>query len=121
MTSGFTRSPGERNGSILHSSILAWRIPQKEAPGEYNPWGRKESDRSELLRHTHLFLKSLLNLLQCCFCFMFWDFGPGAYGILAPQPVIEPAPSALEGEVLAREVPVIVFLRECQNILRNYQ
>ena len=52
---------------------------------------------------------------------MFWDFGPGAYGILAPQPVIEPAPSALEGEVLAREVPVIVFLRECQNILRNYQ
>ena len=32
-----------------------------------------------------------------------------------------PPPSALEGEVLAREVPVIVFLRECQNILRAYQ
>ena len=30
------------------------------------------------------FLKSLLNVLQCCFCFMFWFFGPKACGILAP-------------------------------------
>ena len=29
-----------------------------------------------------VFLKSLLNLLQHCFCFMFWFFGPEACGIL---------------------------------------
>ena len=31
-----------------------------------------------------IFLKSLLNLLYYCFCFMFLFFGPEAYGILAP-------------------------------------
>ena len=43
------------------------------------------------------FFKSLLNLLQYCFCFMF--FGPEACGILAPQPGIKPVRLALEGEV----------------------
>ena len=47
-----------------------------------------------------IFKKSLLNLLQYHFCFDFVFFGPEAYGILAPKPGIEPAPSALEGEVL---------------------
>ena len=46
------------------------------------------------------FLKSLLNLLQYCFCFIFWFFDLEAYWILAPQPRIEPVPPALEGEVL---------------------
>ena len=32
--------------------------------------------------------------------FMSWFLGHGSYGILAPQPGIEPAPSALEGEAL---------------------
>ena len=27
-----------------HSSTLAWRIPWREEPGGYSPWGRKESD-----------------------------------------------------------------------------
>ena len=36
------------------------------------------------------FLKSLLNLLQYCFCFMFWFFGCQACGILALQSGIEP-------------------------------
>ena len=31
---------------------------------------------------------------------MFWFFSCEAYGILAPQPGTEPAPPALEGEVL---------------------
>ena len=31
-----------------HSSILAWRIPRTEEPGGYSPWGRKESDTTEL-------------------------------------------------------------------------
>ena len=36
---------------------------------------------------------------------MFWVFGHEACGILAPQPGIEPAPLALEGEVLTTELP----------------
>ena len=50
-------------------------------------------------------LKSLLNLLQYCFCIMFWFFGHEACGILAPRPGIEPSPSALEGEVLTTGPP----------------
>ena len=50
-------------------------------------------------------VKSLLNLLQYCFCFTFWFFGPEACGILAPRPGIEPASSALEGEVLTTGPP----------------
>ena len=51
------------------------------------------------------FLKSLLNLLQYCFCLMFWFFGHEACGILAPWPGIEPTPPALEGEVLTTGPP----------------
>ena len=51
------------------------------------------------------FLKSLLNLLQYCFCFMLWIFGPEACEILAPWPRIEPALPALEGEVLTTGPP----------------
>ena len=36
---------------------------------------------------------------------MFWFFGHEACGILAPRPGIEPAPSALEGEVLTTGSP----------------
>ena len=43
------------------------------------------------------FLKSLLNLLQYFFCFMFWFFGYEACGIFTPQPRIEPAPPTLGG------------------------
>ena len=42
-------------------------------------------------------IKSLSNLLQYCFCFMFWFFGPKACGILAPQPGIKPSPPAFKG------------------------
>ena len=37
-----------------------------------------------------LFLKPLLNLLQYCFCFMFWFLGREACGILVPSLGIEP-------------------------------
>ena len=30
-----------------HSSTLAWRIPWREEPVGYNPWGQKESDTTE--------------------------------------------------------------------------
>ena len=44
--------------------------------------------------------KVFMNLLQYCFCFMFWFFGCKACGVLALQPGIKPTPSAFEGEVL---------------------
>ena len=56
------------------------------------------------------FLKSLLNLLQYCFCFMFWFFGHKAQGTLPPQPGIKSAFLALEGGLnpwTTREVPQI--------------
>ena len=34
-------------GMTTRSSILAWRIPQTEAPVGYGPWGHKESDMIE--------------------------------------------------------------------------
>ena len=38
--------------------------------------------------------------IQYCFGFMFWCFGLKICGLLAPQQGMEPAPPALEGEVL---------------------
>ena len=32
-----------------HSSTLAWRIPWREEPGSYSPWGHKELDTTERL------------------------------------------------------------------------
>ena len=43
------------------------------------------------------FLKSLLNLLLYCFCFMVFFFGHKAHGILTPQSGIKPVPPALTG------------------------
>ena len=60
------------------------------------------------------FLMSLLDLLQYCFCYMFWVFGYKAWRILAPWPGIERSLPALEGEVLTTGPPwksllVIIF------------
>ena len=52
------------------------------------------------------FLKSLLSLLQYCFCFMFLVFGCEAHGILSPRTGIEPAPPALEGKILTTGLPL---------------
>ena len=38
-------------GMATHSSILAWRIPQKRSLVGYSPWGCKESDTAEWLTH----------------------------------------------------------------------
>ena len=51
------------------------------------------------------FLKYSLNLVQYCFCFMFWFFEHKACGILAPQPETEPTSPELEGEVLTTGSP----------------
>ena len=44
------------------------------------------------------FLNSLFNLLQYCFCFMFCFFGHESCGTSAPQPGVEPTPSALKAK-----------------------
>ena len=36
-------------GKATHSSILAWRSLWTEKPGNYNPWGCKESDTTDRL------------------------------------------------------------------------
>ena len=52
------------------------------------------------------FLKSLLNLLQFCFCFVFWFFGHHeACGTLGPRQGIEPETTALEGEFVTTGPP----------------
>ena len=51
------------------------------------------------------FLKSLLNVLQYCFGFMFWFFSHEACRILAPCPGIELPSPALGGEVLTTGPP----------------
>ena len=51
------------------------------------------------------FWKSLLNLLQYCFCFMFQFFGHKACGMLAPQLRIESKPPVLESKVLTTGLP----------------
>ena len=61
-----------------------------------------------------LFLKSLLNLFQFCFHFLFWFFGHKACGILVSWAEIEPAPPALKGEFITtgppEKSPVILFI-----------
>ena len=39
-----------------HSSLLTWRIPWTEEPGSYSPWGRTESDTTEVTQHTHTYI-----------------------------------------------------------------
>ena len=43
-------------GMAIHSSILAWRIPWTEKSGGLQSMGLKESDTTEQLTHTHMFL-----------------------------------------------------------------
>ena len=49
--------------------------------------------------------KVFVDPLQCYFHFMFWFFNHEVCGVLAPLPVIEPAPPASEVEVLSTGLP----------------
>ena len=40
-------------GMATHFSILAWRMPWAEEPGDYSPKGHKESDTTEATKHAH--------------------------------------------------------------------
>ena len=76
---------GGRRGELSHPLhlfvpvVLAWCCR--------NPWS------------ADFFFKSLSNLLQYCFCFLFQFVGQEACGILVPQSGIEPTHSVLEGKV----------------------
>ena len=53
---------------VIHSSILAWRIPWREEPGGHSPRGHKESDMTERLHTSHtmqtfMFMLPMLLLL----------------------------------------------------------
>ena len=39
-------------GMAAHSNVLAWRISWTEEPGGYSPWGHKESDTTEVTKHS---------------------------------------------------------------------
>ena len=62
MQETWVRSLGQEDilekGITTHSSILDWRIPWTEEPGDrkaYSPWGHKESDTPEKLApHFHI-------------------------------------------------------------------
>ena len=73
---------------------------QREAPGHRAIGGGEVKRGSEYTFLKIFLIWTILNLLQYCFCFMFWFLVCGACGLLSPQPGIKPAPLALEGEVL---------------------
>ena len=41
-------------GTVMHSSILVWRIPRTEEQAGYSPQGHKESDTTEATQHAHV-------------------------------------------------------------------
>ena len=41
-------------GTATHFSILAWRMPWTEEPGNYGPKSRKEWDTTEATKHAHM-------------------------------------------------------------------
>ena len=56
--------------------------------------------------HFKIFIEFVtILLLLLCFDFFFFFFGPEACGVLALWPEVEPAPPALEGQVLTPGPP----------------
>ena len=90
---GLRRSPGEGHGTSFSSTpvptqvLLPGKSQRLRSLVGCSLWGCKELDTTKQLTHTHM-----LNLLQYCFCFMFWFFGLKVRGILAPPPGIYPHP-----------------------------
>ena len=60
MILGLKKSPGEGNGVITHSSMLAWRIPWTEEPGGLQSiGGHKELDTTRQLILSHQSVEDL--------------------------------------------------------------
>ena len=62
---------------VIHSNILAWRIPRQRSPAGYSPWGCKRIGHIELLKlslfifATKMFLFRSFVQFQIVFCFLF--------------------------------------------------
>ena len=48
-------------GMTIHSSILAWRIPQTDKPGRATAYGVKDSDITKQLTYTHTNMDMIIN------------------------------------------------------------
>ena len=109
----------------LFSAILTIIIKHVGWKLGYTKWHHQEMRYTELVSNTvdeyiyflrfvyGPFLKSLLNLLQHCICFMFWFFSQETCRILASWPGIEPAPPTIGKSFnywTAREVPADDYL-----------
>ena len=60
-------------GTATHSSILAWRIPRTEEPGDpQDPWDPKELDTIDQLTHIHTqgVLRVLMYFSTCLVSFL---------------------------------------------------
>ena len=53
-------------GMETHSSIIAWKIPWTRSLAGYSPWGRGESDMTEVTKHAESseFWNSRLDFLK---------------------------------------------------------
>ena len=92
---------GFPNSKVLFLFRLLYNIEQSSLCYTIGPcWLSVVKFFHEIFFLCEPFLKSLLNLWQYCFCFMFWYFGQEACETFVPQPGIKPAPPALEGKVL---------------------
>ena len=53
---------------VIHSSILAWRIPWREEPGGLQSMGSQELDMTEYVHaHTHTHTHTVIKDRQTCF------------------------------------------------------
>ena len=104
----FQRVCGTEWKSVPRRAFAGWRTQKQKRVGKTNIQNHKPPNTSKhtvnQVKEMHTespprflffffwrgsFLKSLLNLLQHCFCFVFRFFGGKAYRLLAPQPGIK--------------------------------
>ena len=70
----------------IHFSILAWRIPWTEEPGELQSMGRKESDMTEYLSVSTAAYMPLYNIPQFLYPFTYHGhLGYYPFGIISDK------------------------------------
>ena len=123
--------PGSSIHRIFQARVLEWAVisfsrgssqsrdqtrVSRTADRCFTVWATREALLGNLVTDIYfgmwIILKSLLNLLQYCFCSMIWFSSCKAHGILAPRAGIKPTTLAVEGKVshwATREVPAVTF------------
>ena len=103
------REEGSRDQSLQHLPVDSeqWLLSLLSLPRSGHALGNVHQAPTGSCVHFFFFLnfllmwtilKSLLNLLQYCFCFRFCFFVHKSCGISSPQPEIKPAPMTVEVE-----------------------